>query len=76
MVTRAAKQGKMVAELSVGTYNSIVGEVRKYLHSKAYISAERVTVDGKRVVRIWCKYPKAAKNAIKSALYKKGIKWS
>ncbi|MEW5760751.1 MAG: hypothetical protein AB1779_08290 [Candidatus Thermoplasmatota archaeon] len=76
MVTYEAKRGgKMIAELEISTYQSIIGEVRKRLPRHVYISPEYVSKEGSKVVRVWCRYPEVAKGAIERALKLKGIRY-
>ncbi len=73
MVTREAKsRGKVVAELDDSTYRAIAGKVRSHLSPRVYISPERTSVEGKKVVRLWSRYPEAAKKAVQKALAERG----
>jgi len=69
MVTRETKGGgRLVAELDDSTYRAIAGKIRSHLPSHVYVSPERTSVEGKRVVRLWSRYPGAAKKAVQRAL--------
>ena len=76
MVTYESKRGGvMVAELDDGVYKSIVGEIRKNLPPKVYISPEYVSKEGRKIVRVWCRYPNAAKGVIERALKTRGVEY-
>lgn len=69
MVTREMKaRGKVVAELEYGVYKRIIGAIRSNLPTHVYVSPERVTKEGRKVVRLWCMHPKAGKEAVERAL--------
>lgn len=69
MVTREMKaRGKVVAELEYDVYKRIIGAIRSNLPTHVFISPERVTNEGRKVVKLWCMYPKAGKEAVERAL--------
>ncbi len=69
MVTRETKGGgRLVAELDDSTYRAIAGKIRSHLPPHVYVSPERTSAEGKRVVRLWSRYPGAAKKAVQKAL--------
>ncbi len=70
MATRETKGGgRLVAELDDSTYRAIAGKVRSHLPPHVYVSPERTTSEGgKKVVRLWSRYPGAAKKAVQRAL--------
>ena len=69
MVTRETKGGgRLVAELDDSTYRAIAGKVRSHLPPHVYVSPERTSEEGKKVVRLWSRYPVAAKKAVQRAL--------
>ena len=68
MVTEEARGGRMVGELDYSTYKAIAGKIRSSLPPHVYVSPERGTKEGKKMVRLWSRYPGAAKRAIKNAL--------
>ena len=69
MVTREVKaRGKVVAELDYSLYKKTIGTIRSNLPRHVYVSVERVTKEGRKVVRLWCMYPKAGKEAVERAL--------
>ncbi len=74
MVTREAKAGgSLVAELDDSTYKAIAGKIRSHLPPHVYVSPERTTGEGgKRVVKLWSRYPGAAKKAVQKALGESG----
>ena len=58
-----------MAELDDSTYRAIAGKVRSHLPRHVYISPERTTSEeGKKVVKLWSRYPGAAKKAVQRAL--------
>ena len=69
MVTRKMKTyGKVVVELDYNVYKAILGSIRRYLPRHVYVSPERVTVEGRKKVRLWCLYPELGKEAVERAL--------
>jgi len=69
MVTREMKtRGKVVAELEYDVYKRIIGAIRSNLPTHVFVSPERVTKEGRKVIKLWCMYPKAGKEAVESAL--------
>lgn len=69
MVTRETKGGgRLVAELDDSMYRAIAGKIRSHLPPHVYVSPERTSVEGKRVIRLWSRYPVAAKKAVQRAL--------
>ncbi|MDI6884986.1 MAG: hypothetical protein QMD22_01275, partial [archaeon] len=70
MVTREAKSGgRLVVELDDSTYRAIAGKILSLLPPHVYVSPERTTSEaGKKVVRLWSRYPGAAKKAVQKAL--------
>ncbi len=69
MVTRETKgSGMMVAELDDSTYRVIAGKIRGHLPPHVYVSPERTSAGDKKVVRLWSRYPGAAKIAVQKAL--------
>lgn len=73
MVTRKMKTyGKVVAELDYDVYKAILGSIRIFLPKHVYVSPERVTVEGRKKVRLWCLYPEVGKEAVEQALREQG----
>ncbi len=73
MVTQEAKSGgRLVAELDDSTYRAIAGKIRGHLPSHVYVSPERTSAEGKGVVKLWSRYPVAAKKAVQRALAELG----
>ena len=73
MVTREAKAGgSLVAELDDSTYKAIAGKIRSHLPPHVYVSPERTSAGDKKVVRLWSRYPGAAKSAVQKALSESG----
>jgi len=69
MVTREMKErGKVVVELDYDVYKKMIGAIRSNLPPHLYISPERVTKEGRKVVKLWCMYPKTGKVAVERAL--------
>ncbi len=69
MVTRETKgEGRLVTELDDSTYRAIAGKIRSHLPPHVYVSPERISEEGKKVVRLWSRYPGAAKRAVQKAL--------
>ncbi|MDI6905077.1 MAG: hypothetical protein QMD13_06270 [Candidatus Bathyarchaeia archaeon] len=69
MVTREMKaRGKVVVELDYSVYKKMIGAIRSNLPSHVYISPERITKEGRKVVKLWCMYPKTGKVAVERAL--------
>jgi len=59
MVTREMKaRGKIVGELEYDVYKRIAGVLRSNLPPHVFVSPERVTKEGRKIVRLWCMYPK------------------
>lgn len=73
MATREAKGGgRLVTELDDSTYRAIAGKIRSLLPPHVYVSPERTSVEGKKVVRLWSRYQEAAKKAVQKALAEAG----
>ena len=69
MVTGEMKaRGRIVAELDYDVYKRIIGAIRSNLPPHVYVSPERVTKGGRKVVRLWCMHPNAGKEAVERAL--------
>jgi hypothetical protein len=70
MVTLEARGGgRMIAELDESTYRAIAGKIRRHLPPHVYVSPERTaSEEGKKVVRLWSRYPETAKKAVQKAL--------
>ncbi|MCW3994020.1 MAG: hypothetical protein NWE85_05610 [Candidatus Bathyarchaeota archaeon] len=69
MVTREmAERGKVCAQLEFDAYKRILGKIRNNLPPHVWVSPERVKVEGRKVVRLWCAYPKIGERAVKRAL--------
>ena len=70
MVTTEARRGRMIAELDYLTYKAVAGKIRSSLPPHVYVSPERITEERGKVVRLWSRYPEAAKRAVQKALGK------
>lgn len=71
MVTKEiAERGTVFAELEFDVYKRILGKMRNNLPPHIWVSPERVKIEGQKVVRLWCVYPKIGKHAVERALGK------
>lgn len=69
MVTKEMRtRGKVVAELDYGVYKDHIGAIRNNLPGKVWVSPEITTIGGKKIVRLWCMYPKIGETAVRRAL--------
>ena len=69
MVTKEMKTyGRVVAELDYNIYKSYIGAIRSNLPHHIFISPEIINVGGRKIARLWCRYPKAGETAVRKAL--------
>lgn len=69
MVTREmVERGKVVAIMDYDVYRRLIATIRNNLPRHVYVSPERVMMEGRKVVKLWCAYPKAGEIAVKRAL--------